>query len=221
MVAALHTAYADHAAVAVGSVMYVLGGFDGGTFSASVHKFDSAQGIWSEVAPMPHTRVAHSACVFGSDIYVFGGCNDRFRSVDNVYKYDTERDAWTILTSMPVVGDYLGVAALGDQIYLTGVGNSGKEVLLLDPASGVWVNLAPTLRNRQKGSLFVLDGCVHAAGGYGNHTSVERYDAGTDTWTAAADMLEVRMLSVTVTIPAAGPAEEQNLFDALIANATR
>jgi hypothetical protein len=52
-------------------------------------------------------------------------------------------------------------------------------------------------------------------------SSVERYDAGTDTWTAVADMLEGRKLFAAVTIPAAGPAEEQNLFDALIAKATR
>jgi hypothetical protein len=50
---------------------------------------------------------------------------------------------------------------------------------------------------------------------------VERYDAGTDAWTAVADMLEGRKLFSAVMIPAAGPAEEQNLFDALIAKATR
>jgi hypothetical protein len=50
---------------------------------------------------------------------------------------------------------------------------------------------------------------------------VERYDAGTDTWTTVADMLEGRSLFRAVTIPSAGLAEEQNLFDALIAKATR
>jgi hypothetical protein len=50
---------------------------------------------------------------------------------------------------------------------------------------------------------------------------VERYDAGTDTWTAVADMLEGRRHCGAVTIPAARHAEEQNLFDALIAKATR
>jgi hypothetical protein len=44
------------------------------------------------------------------------------------------------------------------------------------------------------------------------------YYASSDMWTAAADMWE---LSGAVAIPAAEPAEEQNLFDALIANATR
>jgi hypothetical protein len=45
-----------HAAVAVGSAMYVLGGDIGeeiGGITASVLKFDSALGSWSDVAPMP------------------------------------------------------------------------------------------------------------------------------------------------------------------------
>jgi hypothetical protein len=67
----------------------------------------------------------------------------------------------------------------------------------------------------------VLDGFLHAAGGQPASSSVERYDAGTNTWTAVADMLEDRRLSSAVTIPAAGLAEGQNLFDALIANANR
>jgi hypothetical protein len=50
---------------------------------------------------------------------------------------------------------------------------------------------------------------------------VERYDAGTNTWTAVADMLESRHTFCAVTIGVAGPAEEQNLFDALIAKAER
>jgi hypothetical protein len=222
-VASLPAPFFNHAAVAVGLAMYVLGGFIGINHSASVHKFDSVQGTWSEVTRMPHARCAHAACVLGSDIYVFGGYDNSGAQQASVFKYDTVADVWTTLALMPTFGVHHGAATLGGQIYLSGVGVSGKTALLFDPASGVWENLAPTLRSRQKGTLFVQDGCVHAAGGNGYHTtsSVERYDAGTDAWTAAADMLEGRMLSGAVTIPAAGPAEELNLFDALLAKATR
>jgi hypothetical protein len=209
------------AAVAVGLAMYVLGGVIGTSCSTSVLKFDSAQGTWSEVAPMPHARCTHVACVLGSAIYVFGGIDNSEAQHASVFKYDTLADVWTTLAFMPIVGVYHMAATLDGQMYLTGLGVRGKTVLLFDPASGVLESLAPTLHHKQKGALFVLDGCVHAAGGNRNHTSVERYDAGTDTWTTAADMLEGRMLSGAVTIPAAGPAEEQNLFDALIAKATR
>jgi hypothetical protein len=65
----------QHAAVAVGSSIYVLGGVAsndarGGSLLSSVLKFDSTQDAWSEVEPMPAPRWLHAACAIGSDIYV-------------------------------------------------------------------------------------------------------------------------------------------------------
>jgi hypothetical protein len=50
--------------------------------------------------------------------------------------------------------------------------------------------------------------------------SVERYDVASNTWRAVADMLEGRKFFIGVTIGSAGPAEEQDLFDALITKAS-
>jgi hypothetical protein len=77
------------------------------------------------------------------------------------------------------------------------------------------------LQNQQY--FFYMGGCLYAVGGYSddNGASVERYDEASNTWTAAvADMLEPRWLSRAVTIGAAAPAEEQDLFDILTAKAT-
>jgi N-acetylneuraminic acid mutarotase len=213
--------------------MYVLGGVLGGIhFSASVFKFDSTQGTWSEVAPMPEERFAHIACVLGSNIYVFGGC-DNFLvqrdsvfmydvvAKDSVFMYDVVANSWTTLAPMPTVGVCPGVTTLDDQIYLTGMGDNGKDVLLFDTTSGVWSSLAPTIHGRRQGALFVLGGCMHVAGEIEIYASVERYDAGTNTWTAVAYMREGRRSHVTVTIPGAGLAEEQNLSDVLIAKANQ
>jgi hypothetical protein len=70
----------------------------------------------------------------------------------------------------------------------------------------------------------VLGGILYAAGGdigsiLGTTASVERYNVATDTWTAVANMLEGRCAFCSVTIGSAGPAEEENLFDKLIAAA--
>jgi hypothetical protein len=50
---------------------------------------------------------------------------------------------------------------------------------------------------------------------------VERYDVANDTWTAVADMLQHRNGFGAVTIEVASPAEDQNLFDSLIAQASQ
>jgi hypothetical protein len=212
-----------HAAVAVGSAMYVLEGRDEslmrGSMHNRVHKFDSTQNTWNDVAPMPEARYACAACVLGTDIYVFGGNDSLGTEYASVLKYDAIANIWTtLLAPMLSAFCFSGVATLDGQIYVTGIGASGKDVILFDPTSGAWHSLAPTMHSRRQGSVFVLGGCVHVAGGNGSYTgkSVKRYDAATDTWTAVADMLEGRALSCAVTIPAARPAEEQNLFDALI-----
>jgi hypothetical protein len=50
---------------------------------------------------------------------------------------------------------------------------------------------------------------------------VEQYDVVTDTWTVVANMLEGRIDFRAVTIGSADLAEEQDVFDSLIAKAVR
>jgi hypothetical protein len=64
--------------------------------------------------------------------------------------YDPEEEGWTTLDG---------------QIYLMEMEARGGEVLLFDLVLGAWSNLAPTLRSRRQGSLFVLDVYLHAGGG--------------------------------------------------------
>jgi hypothetical protein len=214
----LPEARSRHAAVAVGSVMYVLGGIDRAV-TASVLKFDSTQGTWSQLAPMPEARYAHAACAIGSDIFVFGG-RDLGGDQASVFKYDTVANEWSTLAPMPYACSEHTASALDGLIYIVGVGNGRCEVLRFDPVSSAWSTLAPTASSRDDGSSFVLGGCLYAVGGGMNdQTSVERYDVASNTWTAVANMLLGRNACVTVSIGSVGPAEEQDLFDLLIAKA--
>jgi hypothetical protein len=52
-----------------------------------------------------------------------------------------------------------------------------------------------------------------------SNLSVERYDVASNTWTFVENMHESRYTHSAVTIGSAGPAEEQDLFDSLIAKA--
>jgi N-acetylneuraminic acid mutarotase len=219
-VAPLPSARYTHAAVAVGSAIYVLGGQ--ASFAspnlASVLKFDSTQGTWSEVAPMPEARRCHAACVIGSDIYVFGG-RFRFENQTSVFKYDTVTDTWSTLAPMPLPCSSHSVSVLdGDQVYIVGAGHDGKGVLRFDTASGVWSTLGATSGNKHGSATFVLGRCLYVAGGVRNSSSsVERYDVATETWTAVADLLEGRATFCAVIIGSAELAAEQDLFDSLIA----
>jgi hypothetical protein len=108
----------------------------------------------------------------------------------------------------------------GDQVYIVGAGINGKGVLRFDTASGVWSTLGAISNNKHRSATFVVGGCLYVAGGGGDpYSIVERYDVATDTWTAVANMLEGRRNFGAVTIGSADPAEEQDLFDSLIAKA--
>jgi hypothetical protein len=220
-VAPLPAGRSHHALVAVGSAMYVLGGFDGEDDLSSVLKFDSTQSTWSVVAPMPEAKTGFATCAVGNDIYVFGGNDMDNEPLYSATKFDTEANEWSNLADMPHGGWGSSASLLGGSIYLVGAGDSGCEVLRFDPVPGRWCVLAPTSISRNFGASLVEVGCLFAAGGQGHRASVERYDIYSNTWTAAASMLEGRSFFNAVTIESTGPAEQQGLFDSLIAKANR
>jgi hypothetical protein len=220
-VAPMPGARSGRAAVAVGSAIYVLGGSDGRGGIASVLKFNSMQGTWSEVAPLPRARSRVAACAIGSDIFVLGGFSAaEGGSQASVYKLDTVANEWSTLAPMPLGCVGLSASVLDGMIYIVGAGPLNKDVLRFDPASDVWITLTPTLTAKRVGCSFVLGGCLYAAGGLSSPSSVERYYVTSNTWTAVADMLQARLYPCAVTIESTGPAEEQDLFDSLIAKAS-
>jgi N-acetylneuraminic acid mutarotase len=219
--AAMPATRAGHAAVAVGSVMYVVGGHDNTAATTITLKFDSALGTWSRVAPMPATRYSVAACAIGSDIFVFGGRNSRNPQRAPVLKYDTLANTWSTLQPMPQVYSKIHASVLDGLIYIVG-GGDGHDVWRYDPESSVWSALARTLNSRNNGSSMVIGGVLTAVGGDQEALeSVEHYDVATNTWTAAADMREGRSGLGAVTFGSSGPDEEQGFFDVLIAKATR
>jgi N-acetylneuraminic acid mutarotase len=70
-VAPMPAARTHHAAVSVGSAMYVLGGCVEGFATASVLVFDSTKGTRSHVVSMPAAIMGTAVCAVGSRIYVF------------------------------------------------------------------------------------------------------------------------------------------------------
>jgi N-acetylneuraminic acid mutarotase len=200
--------------------MYVLGG-NNGNLTASVLKFDSTEGTWSQRAPMPAARIGLAICTIGSDIYIFGGADGHNEPQATVFKYDTEANEWSTLAPMPHGCSWYNASVVGGLVYIVGFGVSGCDVDLLrfDPVSGAWSMLAQTSIGRKYGASFVLGGFMYAVGG-DEGAGVERYDVASNTWAAVADMLEGRSFFGAVTIRSAEPTQEQDLFDSLIAKAS-
>jgi hypothetical protein len=122
---------------------------------------------------------------------------------------------------MPVASSNHNASTLGGLVYIVGAGEDNSHVLTFNPASEAWRALSPRNFSREYGASFVMDGCLYAVAWSEDESSVERYDVATDTWAAASFLLEGREMCCAVTIDSAGPLEEQDLFDSLIAKATR
>jgi hypothetical protein len=217
-IAPLPAPCSQHAAVAVGSALYVLGGYPDDGPTANVFKYDSTEGAWSQVTSMPDAIAATAACAVSTDIYVFGGFSDQTGQLSSVFKYDTLDDEWISLAPMPRACFFHSAILYEGFIYIIG-GGGHQEVLRFDLVSGAWSTVGPTLYPRNTGASFVRGGYLYAAGG-DDTSSVERYDVATNTWTAVACMIEIRQCFGAVTIGSIGSADERNLFDDIIAKAS-
>jgi hypothetical protein len=199
--------------------MYVLGGYDGTDALSSVLRFDSTQGTWSQIAPMPAARYGFASCAIESDIYVFGGAGNDKESRASVFKFDTKANEWSTLVPLPRASVGHTTSVMDGLVYILGAGANGREALSFDPVSGAYSTLAPTSISKRCCASFVLSGCMYV--GLDQSSSAERYDVASNTWAIVANMLEKRGFCSAVTIGSAGPAEDQDLFDSLIAKASR
>ncbi|KAH7278114.1 hypothetical protein KP509_38G025100 [Ceratopteris richardii] len=88
------TPRAGHAAVTIGKLIFVFGGFsDNRKLFSDLHMLDLGTGMWSKVAvdgkgPSPRFSLAGD-CVMGGFLVFIGGCNDNLVALDDMYYLDT------------------------------------------------------------------------------------------------------------------------------------
>jgi N-acetylneuraminic acid mutarotase len=235
---ALPRARYEHSASVVGEAIYILGGLEADLEDEgdeedeidgridSVLKFDSKTQKWSEVASMPEARCNAAVTVLGSDIYVFGGDAGSGESVIT-YCYNTISDEWMMVAPMPVAKSAHSACVLDGLLYVMGGFRDSRaldSVHRFDPVTNTWSTLAPMLAARSKLQSVVMGGSIYAIGGWNvpGHplSSVERYDANSDTWAVVSDMAMGVGRSSFGAVVMGGP-QEVDLFDSLVAKARR
>jgi len=185
-----------HAAVEVGSRIYVIGGcVQEIRCYNDVHIFDTDDYSWSQVpitGDAPEPRGGHSATLVGTDIFVFGGSNSD-TTFGDVYKLDLVNLHWT--NTIPAVNcptpsrraNHAAAADSHGRIYVVGGydvdGNFLNDVWILnvygvsDPSPWqdhgvypvVWEKPSPTGQlpmPRESHSLTIVDRKLVLFGGY-------------------------------------------------------
>jgi N-acetylneuraminic acid mutarotase len=79
-----------HTAVVNNRCIYIFGGYDGYNRVDDFHRYCVATGKWSLMEPVnpeagPSPRHSHSAVVFNSHMYIFGGYDGHYKN--DLYKY--------------------------------------------------------------------------------------------------------------------------------------
>ena len=181
----------------------VAGGMDqDGVILASAEIYDPATAIWAPTAPMNWTRYGHDALLLADGSVLVAGGSAPVSSggssavVGEIWDPATGR--WTE-TGPPVYGRATALASLHDgRVLVVGGTAPGVASGVFDPEHGTWTETGPVIVWRYNHALVALrDGSVLLAGG--DHrdgmsevpvTTLEVFDPGTGTWTAAADMAE-------------------------------
>jgi len=90
----------------------------------------------------------------GGKIYVTGGETNQLESLNSVYVYDPQADAWTQLASMSVARQLHASAAVGGKLYVFGGRRGASGPLdtaeVYDPASDSWAQVSNLTSVRNK-----------------------------------------------------------------------
>ena len=125
----------SHSITALGSRLYVFGGFDGARVLNDLFYFECQSGLWSQLVHTgisPAARAGHSATELGmpAHLIVFGGANSSRRFAD-IHLFDTADNYWQkpAVCGSPPVPRYYHVACLARGSLLIIGGNDGAACL--------------------------------------------------------------------------------------------
>jgi len=178
------------AAVTLGGLIYVVGGFEGLTNvpTAEVQVYDPATGQWRKAAPLPAPRGGHAAVVLDGKIHVLGGGNSRSTIGDHSV-YDPGTDSWTEAAPLPRAEGSPAAVVFRGRIYAIG-GRSGNSdfgaVDVYNPATNTW-GKGPRISPRGTTGAVVYRSAVYLFGGESQArgktlNDVLRLDPKTNVW---------------------------------------
>jgi N-acetylneuraminic acid mutarotase len=147
----------DHVlAVGRGDSIYVVGGFEDGTPTSEVWRYDVRDRSWTSLAPLATPRGGLGGGIVGDKLYAVGGSGAYARpdtrdgtsaGYASMEVYDFAADRWSPGPPMPTPRHHVASAVAGGRLYVVG-GRAPQDTSLsaaerLDPATGTWERLPP------------------------------------------------------------------------------
>lgn len=185
---------AEGTAVAVGSYVYYVGGYNVllGVYQPTNRRYDPATNTWTSLADVPGTGMQYATVGDSANakLYVFSAN----ASATAYHTYDIATDTWTSGTQ-PAAFQYLnGIMHSNGKAYLW----SGTTFYEYNPATATFTAKAGGSYRIQP-AMLSYDGLVWLAGGQGGTTydpmnlSVVSYDPAANAWTSRDDLNQRRI----------------------------
>jgi len=190
-------------AAAVGTDIYVPGGWTGAAALTTMQVYHTTTDTWETVAtdPLPTSITAPACTTYGGKVYVFGG-SDGTVYLNGTYIYDpaaTAGSRWTTGAAVPTAGGYGDAVEVAGYLYYAGIFNGSNlaNVYRYDPSADSWTAMPSLTTARGGAGVWTYEGLLAVGGGGWSTylTSVEEYDlsAGTGgTWTAGNSLVSGR-----------------------------
>lgn len=100
-----------HGAAALGSQLYVVGGYDGSGFLMGAEVYSSVGDQWSHLVPMNTRRSRVSLVANCGRLYAVGGYDGQ-SNLNSVEMYDPETNRWTFMAPMVCHEGGVGVGCI-------------------------------------------------------------------------------------------------------------
>jgi hypothetical protein len=178
----------EHAAVADGDYVYVVGGF--GDFSG-FKRYSPAQDSWTVLPPMPGRRHHLEAFASGGAIYAVGGYRSGTASDAPAFRFDPASSSWSDVPELrPSVASH--AATLHGRAYLGDIVGTLQE---FDPVTRRERLIAPSqvagARDHSQVVAF-MDEIWMLGGRSPEHASVAIYDPASGRWRSGPSMAQTR-----------------------------
>jgi N-acetylneuraminic acid mutarotase len=157
----------EHAVVAIGDRVYVIGGLDANEDAiGNIEVLDLATGQWSVETTMPPMHHVNAAAL-GGKIYILGALFDDWRPFPTVRAYDPATRQWTGKRDMPDPRGAAAVGVVGERIFVAGglTDFAVATASVYDTRDDTWAEL-PGLPERRDHTVGAgMDGVFHVFGG--------------------------------------------------------
>ncbi|GFN92473.1 kelch-like protein 10 [Plakobranchus ocellatus] len=201
------TPRAYHGVVAIGCIIYVVGGFDATECFNNCRAFDTRTKTWSEVAPMNIKRSYVSVALLDGFIYAMGGFEGPPRNPSGVInsprlrsaeRFNPSTNQWTLIANMRERRSDASATSLNGEIYICG-GFNGSECLcsaeVYNPVSDQWTLIPPMSSRRSGVGVISYNGAIYAVGGFdgvSRTSTAERYSPSDRAWSNLPEMYNAR-----------------------------